>query len=533
MCGIEPPLEIAPMPARRQRCLVTALAILAVPGLAAPAAAGAGLVTPTIEVSAHRPDHGTGSVVQIGTLAHLEVIVRANGQPVTGDVLIVFWEAHGCQNALSYTGSAVPLENGEVDGPRAYGYDVPDRGSFQARYLGSQGWGPVTSACIDVTWKAPLNSLASVIHDSNHQPVGGTLAVGAQAHLAATLSGSHGEISGRLTIYRYANGTCSGNGTVHQSFTGDLDGSTDIGSEDYTYASPGLFAWQAYFNDSDRYLVKTGTCHPLRVKARPTISVSFIDATGSPVTSVQVGTEYRVKATVAGAFGIPTGSGHISAHLSAACTFQVGNMPVTFANGVALSSPQTGSFVGTLFYAARYDGDDTYLPASTTACVPLAITEAPSAPPTTAPPSGTPTTAPTVAPTSAPSGDPTPAASPRATVVSTPPAGSTAPTAAPASAGPGASSPPSGAAGGESAPPDGGATSLPGGSATSAAASELAVAGGISAAPADSGTATESLLVILVVVLLGLVTALGAALVAARRRPATAPGPNLEPGRRP
>ena len=506
------------MPARRTPLLVAILAAVAASAMPfrATTVGAATLLTPTIDVTAHRPDHGTASTLEIGTAAHLEVIVRHNGQPVSGNVVITFWDGARCYG-LSFGGNPEPLVNGEVDGPSAWSIDPPATGSFQARYLGNATYAAVSSVCVDVVWKAQLARFDSAVHLDGHTVAPDEIAVGTRTHLWSDLGGAYGPIDGTWRSFTFSNGTCSGSGVERfEVWAADHDvveGMALGGFGGHAFTAPGTYSWQAHFSGGPVYLTRTAACHRLTVKAHPTVTAGIVDVNGYPLAQLVAGSQFYLQATASGAFGTPSGLGQVNVFSLADCAGLAFPEPVTLSDGTVRLGPKTAQSPGPRSMRFSYHGNATYFGAES-ACINLVVM----------PPSSTPTvsTPPTSQPTSAPTG---PAAGPTTRPSS---AASAAPT-GPGEAGPGSSGTP--------ASPDPLASADPGSGASAPAGTD----GLVTAGPADSGPPAAdqsvgaslesgpaapvvadpggSLLGLLAIVIVGLAAFLGGALVTARRPP--------------
>src|SRR5207245_2835396 len=111
----------------------------------------------------------------------------------------------------------------------------------------------------------------------------------------------------------------------------------------------------------------------------PTALTEIHDASHTPVVTVPDGTTVHDKATLAGAFGTPTGTVTFTFFTaSSACTgASVGSGTVALdASGVAHPSTSQGPLsAGSYSFRAHYNGEDPNYAATDSPCEPLTVTE--------------------------------------------------------------------------------------------------------------------------------------------------------------
>src|SRR2546430_1583139 len=132
---------------------------------------------------------------------------------------------------------------------------------------------------------------------------------GSTVHDKATVSGSFGTPTGTVTFTFFtASSACTGasvgSGTVTLDASGVAHPSASQGP-----LSAGSYSFIAHYNGDLNYTATDSPCEPLTVTAlTPTALTEIHDASHTPVVTVPAGTTVHDKATLAGAFGTPTGT---------------------------------------------------------------------------------------------------------------------------------------------------------------------------------------------------------------------------------
>src|SRR5207245_2309577 len=194
-----------------------------------------------------------------------------------------------------------------------------------------------------------------------HTPVV-TVPAGTTVHDKATVSGSFGTPTGTVTFTFFtASSACTGasvgSGTVTLDASGVAHPSASQGP-----LSAGSYSFIAHYNGDLNYTPTDSPCEPLTVSAlTPTALTEIHDASHTPVVTVPAGTTVHDKATLAGAFGTPTGTVTFTFFTaSSACTgASVGSRTVTPRRSSDLhpSASQGPLSAGSYSFIAHYNGD--------------------------------------------------------------------------------------------------------------------------------------------------------------------------------
>src|SRR5256886_1774081 len=151
-----------------------------------------------------------------------------------------------------------------------------------------------------------------------------------------------------------------GSGTVTLDASGVAHPSASQGP-----LSAGSYSFIAHYNGDPNYTATDSPCEPLEVTAlTPTALTEIHNASHNVVVAVPAGTTVHDKATLAGAFGTPTGTVTFTFFTtSSTCTgTSVGSGTVTLdASGVAHPSASQGPLsAGSYSFIAHYNGDPNY-----------------------------------------------------------------------------------------------------------------------------------------------------------------------------
>src|SRR5437016_161835 len=208
--------------------------------------------------------------------------------------------------------------------------------------------------------------------------VGVSVPAGSTVHDKATVSGAFGTPTGRVTITFFTTsstctGTSVGSGTVTLDASGVAHPSASQGP-----LSAGSYSFIAHYNGDPNYTATDSPCEPLEVTAlTPTALTEIHNASHAVELAVPAGTTVHDKATLAGAFGTPTGTVTFTFFTtSSTCTgTSVGSGTVTLdASGVAHPSASQGPLsAGSYSFIAHYNGDPNYT-ATDSPCEPLEVT---------------------------------------------------------------------------------------------------------------------------------------------------------------
>src|SRR3989475_265282 len=233
------------------------------------------------------------------------------------------------------------------------------------------------SPCEPLTVTALTPTVATEIHNASHAVVT-SVPAGSTVHDKATVSGAFGTPTGTVTFTFFtASSTCTGasvgSGTVTLDASGVAHPSASQGP-----LSAGSYSFIAHYNGDLNYTATDSPCEPLEVTAlTPTALTEIHNASHNVVVAVPAGTTVHDKATLAGAFGTPTGTVTFTFFTaSSTCTgASVGSGTVTLdASGVAHPSASQGPLsAGSYSFIAHYNGDLNYT-ATDSPCEPLTVT---------------------------------------------------------------------------------------------------------------------------------------------------------------
>src|SRR5207244_2358965 len=335
-------------------------------------------LTPTALTEIHDASHTPVVTVPAGTTVHDKAtLAGAFGTP-TGTVTFTFFTASSACTGASVGSGTVTLDASGVAHPSAsQGPLSAGSYSFIAHYNGDLNYTATDSPCEPLTVTALTPTALTEIHDASHTPVV-TVPAGTTVHDKATLAGAFGTPTGTVTFTFFtASSACTGasvgSGTVTLDASGVAHPSASQGP-----LSAGSYSFIAHYNGDLNYTATDSPCEPLTVTAlTPTALTEIHDASHTPVVTVPAGTTVHDKATLAGAFGTPTGTVTFTFFTaSSACTgASVGSGTVTLdASGVAHPSASQGPLsAGSYSFIAHYNGDLNYT-ATDSPCEPLTVT---------------------------------------------------------------------------------------------------------------------------------------------------------------
>src|SRR5438445_17059 len=196
-----------------------------------------------------------------------------------------------------------------------------------------------------VTGVQPCAIPITEIHNASHAVVT-SVPAGSTVHDKATVSGSFGTPTGTVTFTFFTTsstctGTSVGSGTVTLDASGVAHPSASQGP-----LSAGSYSFIARYYGDPNYTATDSPCEPLDfLPVALPISTEIHNASHAVVVSVPAGTTVHDKATLAGAFGTPTGTVTFTFFTtSSTCTgTSVGSGTVTLdASGVAHPSASQG-----------------------------------------------------------------------------------------------------------------------------------------------------------------------------------------------
>jgi hypothetical protein len=292
----------------------------------------------------------------------------------TGTVSFTFFGNNACTGqgtpfgtvAVDAIGVAHPSDSTAPLTPGGYG--------FRAHYSGELNYAASNSACEPLSVGQATPAVVTEIHDTAHTPVL-SVPAGASVHDKATVSGSFGVPTGMVAFTFFTNNACTSQGTAMGTVALDAAGvahpSLSTGP-----LSAGGYGFRAHYSGDTTYGAADGQCEPLAVgQLTPTVVTEIHDPAHTPVTSVPAGTSVHDKATVSGAFGMPTGTVSFTFFGNNTCAgtgASAGTLDVD-ATGVAHPSSSTAPLsAGGYAFRAHYNGDTNYATADS-ACEPLDV----------------------------------------------------------------------------------------------------------------------------------------------------------------
>src|SRR2546426_952508 len=296
----------------------------------------------------------------------------------TGTVTFTFFTASSACTGASVGSGTVTLDASGVANPSAsQGPLSAGSYSFIAHYNGDLNYTATDSPCEPLTVTALTPTVATEIHDASHAVVT-SVPAGSTVHDKATVSGSFGTPTGTVTFTFFtASSACTGasvgSGTVTLDASGVAHPSASQGP-----LSAGSYSFIAHYNGDLNYTATDSPCEPLTVEAlTPTALTEIHDASHTPVVTVPAGTTVHDKATLAGAFGTPTGTVTFTFFIaSSACTgASVGSGTVTLdASGVAHPSASPGPLKGAADPLNLHSNPKRPSSAPDSPCEPLTVT---------------------------------------------------------------------------------------------------------------------------------------------------------------
>lgn len=397
------------LPARRRRPrplrVIAVAALLASAGLAptrlVPPVEGGLLFSTTTTAQAHNAKHVQGYEWPLGTTVHLYVKVTGSGTRhiPTGLVEIRRYSGAGCSGTLRKT-VRVKLDGGEVDAlESAFKSPTPEWVYFNASYLGSATFRPsATLGCYGVNITA-TPKVTFVMHDADHDELSGDIAAGTIVHPRVTVTGDWGTpvgaARGRLYWDDGFEEPCTG-AYLDTEFA-NLEGGIAEVKASWTTAFVRKGWVQVLYSidgSGPHYSSQFSACVPISFKGRPNVSVEARTSTGALATTVKVGAEVELYATVTGPGGEVTGDVRFRLWNGGSCS---GTPAVNRVVAIDLfghaTTELTMASAGTKAYRATYLGSSIYL-ARSSACKTFSVTSTTPAPTVKPPATAAPSTAP-------------------------------------------------------------------------------------------------------------------------------------------
>jgi hypothetical protein len=333
-----------------------------------------GQLTPTIVTVIHDPAHTPVASVPAGTSVHDQATVSGIFGVPTGMVSFTFFSNNTCASTgasagtIAVDGTGVAHPSSGTTALSAGGY------SFRAHYNGDTNYTAADSACEPLEVRQLTPAVVTEIHDANHAPVT-TVSAGTSVHDKATVSGGFGVPTGTASFTFFASNTCSGPGTAMGTLSVDAVGVAHP-SISTAQLSPGGYSFRAHYNGDTNYTIADSACEALVVsQLAPTVVTEIHNDAHAPVVSVPAGASVHDKATVSGAFGVPTGTVTFTFFTNNTCAGQGAAMGTISLDGTGVAHPSSSPVPlvpGGYSFRAHYDGNTTYT-AADSPCEPLSV----------------------------------------------------------------------------------------------------------------------------------------------------------------
>src|SRR5437867_2294189 len=303
--------------------------------------------------------------VPAGTTVHEKDTVSGSFGTPTGTVTFTFFTTSSTCTGTSVASGTVRSEE------RRVGDDWASQGplsagsySFIAHYNGDPNYTATDSPCEPLEVTALTPTALTEIHNASHNVVVAVPA-GTTLHDKATLMGSFGTPTGTVTFTFFTtSSTCTGTSVASGTVTLDASGVAHPSARQMPL-SAGSYSFIAHYNGDPNYTATDSPCQPLEVTGSADLtSTKTGNASHNVVVAVPAGTTVHDKATLAGAFGTPTGTvpSPRSSDLSTCTGTSVASGTVTLdASGVAHPSASQGPLsAGSYSFIAHYNGDPNY-----------------------------------------------------------------------------------------------------------------------------------------------------------------------------
>ncbi len=289
-------------------------------------------VTPTVNVTA------TSSTIALGGSDNFTVTV--SGTPGTPSGKVQFFDGSTAIGSLLTLASGTATLSGQV-------FSTAGTHSITAQYAGDTVFIATTAPAFTLT----VNQATPGVAFSTSAT---TLTLGQTPTLTATVSGAFGTPTG--TVQFLANNVNFGSSVTL------VNGVATLSTQ--SFAATGSYAVKAQYNGNTNYAAATSSPTTITVtQATPAITLS------TSTTSLAIGQDPTLTATVSSAFGTPTGTVQFLAN-----NVNFGS-PVTLVNGVAALSSQSFATPGSYVVKVQYNGDSNYT-AGTSNTITITVSQA-------------------------------------------------------------------------------------------------------------------------------------------------------------
>ncbi|HET9851537.1 MAG TPA: hypothetical protein VFP56_03405 [Candidatus Limnocylindrales bacterium] len=365
-----------------------------------------------------------GSTVPTGIGYGQRVTLSGAAGPVAGKVWLDAFEDSGTCSGTP-TSFGVTLTSAGTATGSFVGRSTPGEISYHARYEGNATYAAVTSTCLRLKVKSPVQSVLVETHAGNGHTPEATFPTGEPLHARVRVNVTGVAPTGKLTGRIYANGTCGSAPILTLSATGGADKDPVFS---WPAGSVGRYSVRVEYGGDGSYLPKASDCWSYAItQADPDVATDVHDAAHAPVTGVMAGGSVHLAVSVSGVAGPASGMVTVRFFGNGTCSgVPAGSLDATLVAGRADVTGLTRTLAeGPYAFAWTYGGDGRYRASSGGCRSVVGLAAGATPPPPTAAPSKTAQVNPSPAPGSsflplespaaAPSIDPRVSADPAAT----------------------------------------------------------------------------------------------------------------------
>lgn len=349
------------------------LAIPPDPTTVNPFTSGSG-VTSAYQISGHLEMYG-------GTITNISAPVHNNAASSTGDDYATV--------IIEYSVPEVPTKvmllwgghTAATDGPRGWGTGLGSSNVSGGPYHFKldQADGAAIGSRDNQLQGASLEDLTPIvtttIHNPNHDSVT-SVPAGTTVHDTVSVTGTGGTVTGEVTFDFFNNGTCSDTPAATSDIVTLSGGLADATAFVQGPLDAGSYSFMAHYTGDNNYAPGDGSCEPLTVtQLTPTVATDIHLTNHDVVTSVDLGSTVHDKASVTGAFRVPTGTVDFTFYTSGDCTTggSASGTGIALTDGIADPSSNQGPLeAGSYAFKAHYNGNTNYV-AADGSCEPLTV----------------------------------------------------------------------------------------------------------------------------------------------------------------
>jgi hypothetical protein len=220
---------------------------------------------PNLAVKVVGADGDWANPIPLGNLMHAVVQLSGPAGTPAGTLLVVRYPTADCSGAAESQEMVQAAATVDPAGS-PYSPQAPSTHSWKVAYNGSSLYAAKASGCYPITWKA-----ASTVSLELRTPAETTVTsvpVGTDLHPHVWAISGYATVTGDVTVRWYANGTCSGAGTVLGSRTLS-GGSTDDPSLDLVVSQVAAYSFQASLATNATFEAEKSSCRKVDVTAIP------------------------------------------------------------------------------------------------------------------------------------------------------------------------------------------------------------------------------------------------------------------------